>query len=486
MTAPVGQCRVFGCAEPQLVCCSTALVPDCLTASVILHVAGISATVSACSTHYIIVSLLLSYYLTISLHHILLYYYSIILLCSISILLYHSTTITLLCYSTVISVFSVLACAMALPTTPSRLMSSRGVTTAPMREKTTTTTPKKATNGVDDDHAHAAACKLGVRRCVRCRWARHKEEWRERHPLDVQDRSRGSWIVGCVNQVTKTFGLGCSVCNAAGANTAFGRVAVRKLASIQVGNFTNHELSSVHRSSVATVLFGCSPKEFALQHAPAKEDFSKVLQETRRGGCGGEAGVRDVGRRLKVRRMKWALAEAKRSINRARLGRAGSISLHSDSTRGRLAVRFICCGPELEPHAGLLGQVDLAQQYQSLNAHAISKGIVRVIEKACTPLLDSPFGKSGKVPVVDQNLRYHIHKTVELLDTDAAEDEVLAGKVLRGKRPLGEGNIAEVAVLPSVRVCNRDKVHGTKRTRVTMLAKHTTATVPQHNTIVEQ
>ncbi len=118
-----------------------------------------------------------------------------------------------------------------------------------------------------------------------------------------------------------------------------------------------------------------------------------------------------------------------------------------DGNKGRIALRFIACGDDLVPHAGLMGLCDIAKLY-SQTAAGIKSGTLDVIKSACTALANAPFKKD--VGVHDMQLQDHILKHIELWNTDAAEDEVLAGKLLQGTRS-GAGVDAWAAVHGMVR-----------------------------------
>lgn len=151
-------------------------------------------------------------------------------------------------------------------------------------------------------------------------------------------------------------------------------------------------------------------------------------------------------------------------MHREAIKEASTMSIHQDAAQGCIIVRFMVCGPTLAPYAGMLGYCNLAKHY-GLDACAIKSGTLRILQEACTPMLRPPFGTSG---TLDTSLYEKTKQIIELWDTDAAEDEVLAGKMLQGKR--GVAALAAVGaadrvveVLPNLKVRNRDKPHGTRR-----------------------
>ena len=68
------------------------------------------------------------------------------------------------------------------------------------------------------------------------------------------------------------------------------------------------------------------------------------------------------------------------------------------------------------------------------------------------------FGKHN-----NEALCSNILNATELLDTDAAADEYLAGSKLRGNAPVSRHSSGLDGVMPNVRVQNLDKPHGSRR-----------------------
>ena len=72
------------------------------------------------------------------------------------------------------------------------------------------------------------------------------------------------------------------------------------------------------------------------------------------------------------------------------------------------------------------------------------------------PYKDEPLDPVVAEPETLENVK----SCVELFDTDAAADEVLCGKML--SNGVGGGDMA--AYLPNMKIRNKDKAHGSRRT----------------------
>ncbi len=315
----------------------------------------------------------------------------------------------------------------------------------------------------DLDRKHCQTCKDGADKCAQCKFAARKGKWFGRFPLDPAQPQQGSWLIR--SKPGEPFAIGCAACQAVGARGLWASVKVDNVVCVQIMNVRNHERSKRHRDAMAR-LAGTTVEELALEGAPSMSAFEKTLRATWAQEGQGDTGIADVGGRKKLRCMKYCLAEAKRCIQRRGLRRAKTISLHQDATKGVIAMRFLAAGEDLEPQGGLLGMCNLAKFY-GLSACDIKTGTLYLLKAACVYGHNAPCtSRQGKL---DEALHQHILQSIELWDTDAAEDEVLAGKLLQGARPEAGGAAAlagerTAALLPALKIRNRDKPHGARRT----------------------
>ena len=287
------------------------------------------------------------------------------------------------------------------------------------------------------------------------RWARLKVSWTQAFRLP---HSTETWIT---TVFSKEHGmrLGCLACKNAGVNSVFGRADV-PMAAAQKSVFANHSRTKSHCRAVVKWA-GRDPDALGVpvDLAPTREEFQTVLSLTRKGQL--PEHLPNVGHRKKLRRMKWCLAEARRMVKRQYLKSSRVVSLHQDARKGRLAVRFTCCGPKLKPKVGFLGSASLTSKF-STDAGGIKQAIVHIVHEFCTPLRRPPMINLSRTSTsCDTSLVAHLRQSVELLDSDAAADETLAAKVLTGIRTEAGKT---VPFFPRVKVQNRDKAHASRRT----------------------
>eukprot|EP00969_Alexandrium_andersonii_P365100 15465483-Alexandrium_andersonii.AAC.1 len=212
-----------------------------------------------------------------------------------------------------------------------------------------------------------------------------------------------------------------------------------------------------HRNAIAKIN-GATQEEFERQKAPTHLQFSLVLDAVRRNTGTGDSGVPGAGKRKKVRKIKWALAEAVRARNRAVMLAARSMSLHQDARKGLLAVRFQSCDDKLVPSFGLMGAVHL-RSFGS-DAMAIQSATTAILRSACTPDHNPPYRTALPSSVPDRRVIANVVEATELLDADAAADEQLAMKFVAGDRP----NPVAMNIFSNILVRNKDKPHASRRT----------------------
>lgn len=166
--------------------------------------------------------------------------------------------------------------------------------------------------------------------------------------------------------------------------------------------------------------------------------------------------------RFKKRQLVYCLAEGCRQATADYLLGAESMSIHQDSRKARLAVRFrAAAGVSLDFRWGFLGARNLALA-QDLSASGIRDGTLNIIADFAEPS-DPPPHKVRMQRRQMPKLRAHILRTVELFNADGAADEQLAGNLLKQS-------------FPNLVVVNRDRAHACRRlgralARVTLI-KH--------------
>ena len=88
--------------------------------------------------------------------------------------------------------------------------------------------------------------------------------------------------------------------------------------------------------------------------APTQEEFKLVLSH-RRGCASLSLPLNAVGRRFKLEKMQWCLAEAARDMNRAFMREVESLAIAQDCRKNKLLVRFSACTGKLQHCKGVLG-----------------------------------------------------------------------------------------------------------------------------------
>lgn len=155
--------------------------------------------------------------------------------------------------------------------------------------------------------------------------------------------------------------------------------------------------------------------------------------------------------------MRWCISEAILEDARAFLRKARTIVLIRDERNGRLLIRWRGATAGLEARAGVMG---VCKAMPSSEAEAINQATGRIITRFCTSRSAPPRSTRLPGPIVDADLERHIRDRVEIIVTDAAANELLAGNQGRARR-----GAAELAPLtPNLMLVARDHAHASRRT----------------------
>ncbi len=209
-----------------------------------------------------------------------------------------------------------------------------------------------------------------------------------------------------------------------------------------------HAASATHKAALA------EPGGRAPFEAPSPAAFAKVFRAFRKRTIG-EDGLDGVGKRKKVTRMIYCLAEAVRQRTRIWLSDASSLTIHSDASQGRLLVRGQMCGHDICPRYCLLGTAVIREDPSALG---ISEAIVRALRDLATPLCSTP-GSTTAPQAPYLPALTHICSIVEVFNADAASDEQLAGTLVAG----GLDYAVPLGVFPHLKVISKGKPHGARR-----------------------
>ena len=104
------------------------------------------------------------------------------------------------------------------------------------------------------------------------------------------------------------------------------------------------------------------------------------------------------------------------------------------------------------------------QQDFSLDARGLQRATISIIEQFASPRSDPPGAPAEYEAKMNTDIENKFKTCVELFDADAAADEQLAGKLLRGRSIGAHGNQTYDGYLSNLKVQNKDKPHGTRRT----------------------
>ena len=295
----------------------------------------------------------------------------------------------------------------------------------------------------DPDKQHLIHCSLPLEACSRCHWTMRKTEWQDRCPWLFATGTGESWT------------LRCQCCLSAGLKGVFSTGIVNR--RLQLSLFNNHSSSNMHQKALA-IARGTDPDELDVEKAPPADHFGKLLAAIRAGKAHGESGCEGVGRRKKCRNMKFCLAEAKRCRVRSALQSASAIAIHQDGRKGRLAIRFAACSDGLAVSRGVLGSADLAKNF-TLSGIGMRDATLSIMQHISTPVHRVPFRSDNDDP--DIAVLSNIFKKLEMFSADAAEDEQVAGKLLRGARAADGQDFSDL--FPNLKILNKDKPHGSRR-----------------------
>eukprot|EP00969_Alexandrium_andersonii_P060879 2683052-Alexandrium_andersonii.AAC.1 len=167
-------------------------------------------------------------------------------------------------------------------------------------------------------------------------------------------------------------------------------------------------------------------------------------------------GVEGVGKRKKCVKLIYCLAESKRSVDRARLRGTCFMTLQQDAAGKRLICQFSSADARAMQCKGLFGLCHYLQH--GPGASGVAAATKAMVADFCTPFQQAPYltekaQQRIKVEqVMDGNLYDRIRTHVRIFGTDAAQDEIAAGRSLRE------------SFFPELQVQQRDATHASRRT----------------------
>ena len=216
-------------------------------------------------------------------------------------------------------------------------------------------------------------------------------------------------------------GLLCTACKRAGMTTPWGTGEAGKeskdLASVfKSGYLKRHETSSAHRAAVCKMLLIDDAPG-----APPADDFRSLLQSLQAGKP--QKSSHGATYSDKCALMTWALHETLLDMERDDMAKSCTISLARDARRAHLLIKYGICTENFTARAGVLGM--------SLGGGDRGGDIVRqtrkLIRRFCTKFANKPRWNCGPEPQFMEGLFNHMTSKIEIVMSDSAANEILAG-----------------------------------------------------------
>ena len=302
-------------------------------------------------------------------------------------------------------------------------------------------------------------CNCSQGKCARCFFQRNEKKLLEEF----------HWLEQA------SAGFGCSLCRqfyagkpmlSAAHGGSWRQNGVQKHASLQPRNLRKHADSQEHQRAAD----GMAGVAFAnASSAPSHEDFRQLIMVLQKHTVGRD-GVDKVAGHKKARRMAWCIAEAsrdmKRDMWRPGVGADGkpvifSTTLYQDARAGRLSIRFSAASSAMDTCSGHLYTVNLKDF--STDSVGLMKATMFALRAFCCRRLHPPYLEGNKqVTLPDENLemRARLLSSVETFCSDAASDEIRAGRMLAGQTSVTDEYLPR---LPNLKMVVRDRPHAVRR-----------------------
>ena len=307
-------------------------------------------------------------------------------------------------------------------------------------------------------------CKLGPLACPTCKWAKLHTKWQRKLPMRLANGTTSSWLTALPGSQIE-LRVGCLACGKAELNGNFGQFQVHTLTGLQFENFKHHSNLQSHQRAVAALSLRHPGCEGDMVTAPLISQFRTIWDKAKRSTS--VRGMEDPAQgifRQKTSQKMYCLGEAVREKCRKsfREGKHHSATLSQDAAKGRLLVRFMNADEELHTRSGILG---LQRGYGSGHKCTV-KATQKAISEFCTPLHGAPYAnrylRADFTPRLDYALYETVRKSFEIWNTDAASEELLAGREAKRMSFVGDDNV-DVPLLPNIQIINRDKAHASRR-----------------------
>ena len=278
----------------------------------------------------------------------------------------------------------------------------------------------------------------------------------EKSQLDASQahQLKTSWLMALTADDEKDVHLQCLACSKAKLTSLWAKGRVPLSASAKSVNWSvkRHSQSKSHQQAVLSFLD--MNKDDNIPGCPSLGEFESLFNDIGDGKslrkCGGNSSFSD-----KVQLMAWSLKESLAERDRKALASAETISLVRDARHNRLLIRFASVDSEFQTHSGIVGSMkDMGDKAGQVVA-ATREGLKRL----CTSRDRPPRWYKGAEESFDSSLMHHIMEKTEIITTDSAENELVAGDIGRGRRdPMIESDSA-TTLFPNLKLTAHDAPH---------------------------
>ena len=251
------------------------------------------------------------------------------------------------------------------------------------------------------------------------------DKWAVDLVIDRQSQKLGSWLQWQARHPIERSGAGCLICYKMLKKGTWARCRVRTTTALQVCHALRHAKSKGHIDAVNKFLCRDSGDHVA---APSQADFKAVLDDRKR-SAPTSLGNDQVGRKMKIARMNWCLAEAVRDLDREAFKEATTVLLKQDERAGFALQRFTCSNERMERRCGITSACR-----PDTGSAAIRDAVYANLKAACTSRVDPPAKTRPDAPGprLDSALLQRLCSKVEFYCPDGAADEQRAGRLLQG------------------------------------------------------
>jgi hypothetical protein len=192
-------------------------------------------------------------------------------------------------------------------------------------------------------------------------------------PAHTRAAARQCWL-----QIRDSSGVarvGCLVCNAEETGGPWASHDVEYDVCCRMSGLQRHTKCKAHKAAVLRYL-----KINGREGAPATAEFLAVW-DAATDGLRPAKGVAQVGKRQRVQKLQWCLAEAIKVADREFFKQASVVALIRDERHGRLLIRYRAVDAKLNFRCGVLGML----KDFGTGAANIAKATLEVMQAMMTP-----------------------------------------------------------------------------------------------------